>query len=244
MDDLRDPGDPVSLFPFASKLTAHGAGRLRRSVSAVRVPAGKILLDEGCRCEVVLLVRSGTIRVFKTTPGGREITLYYVRRGEMCLLGISCLLSDRSYTATARAIGDVDALVVPGGAFRELFRDEAGVRQFVLDLFSLRLNTVTALVEEVAFRKLDRRLASFLMEESTGDDGNALAVGMTHEQIAGHLGTSREVVSRLLSQFEEERMVVLDRRCVRITDPRKLSELALAEPEGRSRRSANTSSAV
>ena len=181
-NDSRNPGDPVLLFPFATGLTARGADRLRQSLSSAHDPAGKILLDEGSRCETLLLVRSGIIRVFKTTPDGREITLYLVQAGEMCILGISCLFSE-----------------------------------------------VMTLVEEVAFRKMDQRLAAFLLRKSSEKTGRFRPVEMSHEQIADHLGTAREVVSRLLSQFEDDGMIELDRRRVRISDPAKLSALAPAE---------------
>lgn len=229
MNGLRNPDDPVLLFPFAAGLTARGADRLRQSLSSAHVPAGKILLEEGSRCETLLLVRSGTIRVFKATPAGREITLYLVQAGEMCILGISCLFSDQRYPAMAAVMEDVDALVVPGGVFRELFRDEPAVRQFVVDLFSRRLDVVMTLVEEVAFRKMDQRLAAFLLRKSSEKTGRFRPVEMSHEQIADHLGTAREVVSRLLSQFEDDGMIELDRRRVRIADPAKLSALAPVE---------------
>jgi CRP/FNR family transcriptional regulator len=217
--------DPVLLFPFGPGLSARGADKLRRFISTARFPAGTVLLDEGSRCETLLLVRSGAIRVIKASPAGREITLYFVQAGEMCVLGISCLLSDHRYPATAVTKVDTDALVVPGGIFRELFREEPAVQQFVIDLFSLRLTAVMTLVEEVAFRKMDQRLAAFLLRESSGGPGLYRPVEMSHEQIAGHLGTAREVVSRILSQFEEDGLIALERRRVRIADPAKLSEM-------------------
>lgn len=202
---------------------------LRQSFFSARIPAGKILFDEGSRCDTLLLVRSGIIRVYKATPAGREITLYLVQAGEMCILGISCLMSDQGYPAVAAARDEVDALVVPGGVFRDLFRDEPAVRQFVVDLFSRRLAAVTTLVEEIAFRKMDQRLAAFLLRESSGRSGHRRPVEMSHERIADHLGTAREVVSRLLSQFEDDGLVELDRRSVRIVDFGKLSETVSAE---------------
>lgn len=217
--------DPVLSFPFGPGLSAGGADKIRRFLSPARFPAGTVLLSEGSRCESLLLIRSGAIRVMKSTPEGRGITLYLVQAGEMCVLGISCLLSDRAYPALAVAKSDIDALVVPGGVFRELFREEPAVQQFVVELFSRRLSAVMTLVEEVAFRKMDQRLASFLLRESSGGPGVYRPVEMSHEQIAGHLGTVREVVSRLLSQFEDDGLIALDRRCVRIADPAKLSVL-------------------
>lgn len=188
-------------------------------------PAGTVLLDEGQPCDRALLVSRGAIRVYKTSPSGRDITLYLVQPGEMCVLGISCLLRDRRYPAQASVKIDTEALGIPASVFRRLFREEEAVQQFVLDMFSSRLSSVTRLVEEVAFRRMDERLAVFLLKEAVRTPGTYPTVTMSHEQIASHLGTAREVISRLLSRFEDDGLVTLDRRRVRIIEPAKLSVL-------------------
>ena len=213
------PEEWTRAFPFWDGLTASGTTLLRSAVALKSFPAGAVLLEEGQPCEGALLVTSGSIRVYKTSPSGREITLYLVQPGEMCVLGISCLLNDTRYPARAAAKTDTEALGIPAPAFRRLFREEAPVQRFVLEMFSSRLSLVMRLVEEVAFHRMDERLAFFLLEESRGSRGIRHPVSMTHEQIATHLGTAREVVSRLLSQLEDDGLIVLERMRIHIADP-------------------------
>lgn len=212
-------------FPFHEGLSQRGKAILRSAARPTVFTAGTVLLEEGQPCERALLVTRGAIRVYKTSPSGRDITLYLVQPGEMCVLGISCLLRDTRYPARASVKMDTEALGIPASAFRLLFREEEPVQQFVLGMFSSRLSSVMRLVEEVAFRRMDERLAVFLLKEAERAPGTYPTVVMSHEQIASHLGTAREVISRLLSQFEDDGLVTLDRRRVRITDPVKLSVL-------------------
>lgn len=219
-------------FPFHESLSQRGKTLLTGAAAPKVFAAGTVLLEEGQPCERALLVTRGAIRVHKTSPSGRDITLYLVQPGEMCVLGISCLLRDTRYPARASVKTDTEALRIPASAFRRLFREEEPVQQFVLDMFSSRLSSVMRLVEEVAFRRMDERLADFLLKEAERARGTYHAVAMSHEQIADHLGTAREVISRLLSQFKDDGLVTLGRRSVRITDPAKLSVLT---PPGNSR---------
>ena len=209
-------------FPFSETLSPSGAALLRDAVEPKTFPAGTVLLTEGETCEAALLVRKGKIRVYKTSPSGREITLYVVEPGEMCVLGISCLLRDTRYPACASAESETLTVRIPAPAFRRLFREEPAVQQFVLDLFASRLSSVIRLVEDVAFRRMDERLSVFLLQESGRAAGISPVVSLSHEQIATRLGTAREVVSRLLSQLEDDGLVVLGRGRVRILDPQGL----------------------
>ncbi len=208
----------LSAFPFGEELSRRGADLLRGAIGARSYPAGAVLLEAGQSCEEALLVTRGTIRVYTTSPCGREITLYLVSEKEMCLFGVSCLLSDTRYPARAVAKVDTEALGIPAPAFRRLFREEPAVQRFVLDAFSSRLLSVTRLVEEVAFLRLEERLAEFLRKEAIRDTGGTCLVPLSHEEIAAHLGTAREVVSRLLSQMESDGRVRLERRKVRFND--------------------------
>lgn len=220
----------LTMFPFLGGLSLPGAEAVRASLVSQRFPAGTVLLSEGQLCQGLLLVTRGAIRVFKAAPSGREITLYLVKPGESCLLGVSCLLTDGHYPAQAVTGPETEALSVPASVFRTIFASEPSAQQFVIGLFSRRLSGVMTLVEEVAFRRMDERLASFLI--SSADRGAEMyaPVTMSHEQIAAHLGTAREVVSRLLSQFEDEGLIAVERRMVRIADPRRLKRLAAGDP--------------
>lgn len=173
------------------------------------VPAGKQIYAAGDACSAIAFVLSGQIRVFKVGETGREITLYEIGPGETCILNASCILSGQSYPANAVTTTDVDMLLIPSVAFRRLVDEHEEMRDFVFTLLSRRLSGVMELVEEVAFGRLDERLMDYLVEKS----GNNV-LETTHQKIANDLGTSREVVSRLLKDFERKGEVRLSRNSI------------------------------
>jgi len=179
------------------------------------VPKDVQLYSEGDTCSAIAFVMSGGIRVFKIGEGGREITLYEIENGETCILNASCILSNMSYPAHAVTILDTELLLVPAHDFRGLLNRYAEMRNFVFSLLSRRLTSVMTLVEEVAFGRMDQRLLEYIEEKS--EDGKLPA---THQQIANDLGTSREVVSRLLKDFERRGMVALSRNLIRLPENR------------------------
>jgi CRP/FNR family transcriptional regulator len=171
----------------------------------------QVIYSEGDACSAIALVISGEIRVFKIGEGGREITLYEIERGETCILNASCILSKMSYPAHAVTVIETELLLIPAPDFRALLARYEDMRDFVFNLLSRRLTSVMALVEEIAFRRMDLRLLEYLEEKS--EDG---ALNSTHQKIANDLGTSREVVSRLLKDFERQGKVILSRNLIRI----------------------------
>jgi len=216
------PGKRIAAFPFFDGLSDAGRAMLLDSLQVMRIDAGLELLDEGALCQALLLVESGGIRVFKISPGGREITLYQVDPGESCVLGTSCVVNDLRYPAHAVCLRDTDALAVPATVFRALYESESAVRSFVMELFSRRLADMMLLVEEVAFRRMDERLAVFLLEQGVFSPGVMKPVEMSHGEIASHLGTAREVVSRVLQQFADDGLVRLERKKVIIINSQEL----------------------
>lgn len=179
--------------------------------SAVKtIPKDTTLYREGDSCGGIGFVLSGQIRVYRIGESGREITLYEIDPGETCILNASCLLSRADYPALAETTTDVELLMVPGDLFRRLVEEEPVMRSFVLSLFSDRLGAIMELVEEVAFGRMDRRLSDFIVEKA--EDG---ILPMTHQAIANELGTSREVVSRLLKDLERKGKVRLSRNEIR-----------------------------
>jgi CRP/FNR family transcriptional regulator, anaerobic regulatory protein len=173
------------------------------------VPAGKQIYAEGDACSAIAFVLFGEIRVFKVGETGREITLYEIGPGETCILNASCILSGQAYPANAVAATEVEMLLIPSAAFRRLVDEHEKMRDFVFTLLSRRLSGVMELVEEVAFGRLDERLMDYLVEKSENS-----ILETTHQKIANDLGTSREVVSRLLKDFERRREVKLSRNSI------------------------------
>lgn len=177
------------------------------------VPEKTPLYHDGDSCEGIAFVLSGEIRVFKVGEEGREITLYEIYPGETCILNASCLLSGSSYPANAVALTDVALLFVPAGAFLRLVATYEGMRAYVFSFLNRRFAEIIELLENVTFGRLDVRLHDYLIEKA--DDGVLLT---THQNIANDLGTSREVVSRLLKDFERKGKVFLSRNKIRLAD--------------------------
>ena len=211
--------DFTRLFPTLATLPEPLAHDLAAQASTLRAPAGSVLFDAGLACQALPLVLSGDIRVSKRAENGREIRLYGVHPGELCIVTVSCLLGGALYPATGVAETEVRALALPRPLFLHLTATHAPFRETVFALFAERLTGLMQLVEEVAFRKLDQRLAAWLA-------ARAPLSAMSHQAIAQELGSVREIVSRLLKQFEDQGWVRLGRERIEVLDPAALRELA------------------
>jgi CRP/FNR family transcriptional regulator len=177
------------------------------------IPAGRQIYTEGDACSAIAFVLSGDIRVYKIGQTGREITLYEIGPGETCILNASCILSGQTYPANAVTLSDAGLFLVPSAEFRRLISEHEKMRVFIFMLLSHRLTGVMELVEEVAFGHMDERLLDYLVEKSADN-----RLETTHQKIANDLGTSREVVSRLLKDFERKGRVQLSRNAVTLLD--------------------------
>ena len=180
----------------------------------VEMPAGLHICAERDACHQLALVLSGTARVYKLAESGREITLYRVSAGECCILTASCILSGRPFPAFAVSESPVAAALLPASQVTAWMTSQPAWRDYVWDLLATRLADVISLVEEVAFRRLDERLAEYLL----GKANDRLEVHATHQQAATDLGTSREVVSRILKDFEARGLVTLGRGLIAVRD--------------------------
>ena len=187
----------------------------------LRAPAGAWIFREGLACEAYPIIASGRVRVQKTGANGREITLYRVGPGETCVITTACLMRDAAYDAEAVAETDVTAKVLPRAVFRELLATSESFRDFVFRAFSARLASLLARIEEVAFERIDRRLAQRILD-AVGEDG---AVAQTHRELAVELGTAREVVSRKLKDFERSGWIELHRGGFRLLRPEALRRI-------------------
>lgn len=174
---------------------------------------GNTIFNEGDECGVVGFIVRGVIKVYKLAESGREIALYRIGKGESCMLSLACALSYSTHRASAIVEEDVEIVVVPVNEFRRLLDNSSEARQFVFSLFSHRLADMLTLVEEVVFHRTDERLAELLLHRAR----NAV-VEATHEELAFELGSAREVVSRLLKEFEKEGSVRLGRGKIVVED--------------------------
>jgi CRP/FNR family transcriptional regulator len=200
------PDEFIRIFPALSNAPGQLVAHILSKAMLRSFPAGMLIYSEGDACSAIAFILSGEIRVYKATEGGREITLYEIGSGETCILNASCVLAHTPYPANAVAAKEGSMVLVPADEFRRLMETSEEVRHFLFEIMSRRLATVMALVEEVAFGRMDIRLMEYLSEKA--EHG---IVRSTHQKIAGDLGTSREVVSRLLKDLERKGTVALSR---------------------------------
>lgn len=179
-----------------------------------RIPANKDVFVEGDRAGAIPLLLSGVVRVYKIGETGREITLYRFGTGESCVLTANAILSDQTFPALATVQEDAEAIMIPAGTFRSWVGRSKLWRSFVFDLMSQRIATMLAVVDEVTFRRMDSRLAALLLHR--GQSQNPIRT--THQELAADLGSSREVISRLLADLSAEGCLQLSRGAIKIID--------------------------
>lgn len=211
----------LARFPVFSQVPSERLTPLLDQAPRRRVGAGAVLFEPGGACEGFPLLLDGSVRVSKSSEAGREIVLYRVSPGEACLLSGACLMGRSHYGARGVAETEVDLLVIPPAVFESLMLHSPPFRRFVFDTYGERLAEVMELVDEVAFRKLDVRLARLLLQRGP-------VVAATHQNLADELGSVRVIVSRLLRGFEERGWVKLERERVSIVDPKALHSFASA----------------
>jgi CRP/FNR family transcriptional regulator len=212
--------DIEAQYPVLAELPQKLRQEIAAAAQAVTVPSGTTLFDEQQPCQGFPFVLAGAIRVSKVSASGRELPLYRVTPGETCIITSSCLLGDTPYNARGTTEGETVLVLLPQGVFIELL-EQAAFRNFIFNLFAERMADLMRLVEEVAFHKLDQRLAALLL-------GKGRIVHATHQQLADELGSVREMISRLLKGFAEQGLVALGREQIEIRDAAGLRRLAEA----------------
>jgi len=211
-------------FPFLVAQRGVMDSTLERALGdahTVYFPAGSTVFRNGQVCQRYLIVSEGSIRVRKVSASGRELILYRVEPGQSCVLSTTCLLAGETYPAHGITETPVCATVIPKAQFEEALQYSPVFRRFVFTSFAKRISDFIMLLEEVAFARLDCRLAQHLLDRST-DDGVAIC---THHTLAAEFGTAREVVSRLLKEFERNGLVMLRRGRILITNRQGLRQL-------------------
>jgi len=210
--------DALDHYTTLEALSPAARERVLRCSQQIKVPAGAQVFDEHQRCGGFPFVLEGAIRVIKRSAQGRELPLYRVLPGETCIVSTSCLLGNTDYNASGIAERDSTLLLLPQPDFEALMAEPA-FRDFIFRLISERMADLMQLVEEVAFRRLDARLASHLL-------GRGRLLHVTHQQLADELGSVREMVSRLLKGFADQGLVRLGREQIEVIDPAGLRRLA------------------
>ena len=209
-------------FPLWTKLNKRQQERIRASLLFREVKKGTMLHDGTLDCTGLFLVRDGQLRAYILSEEGREITLYRLFERDMCLLSASCIVHSLQFEVMIAAEKDTSLWVIPADVYKAIMEESAALANYTNELMASRFSDVMWLIEEIMWKSLDKRIADFLMEEAAIEGSNRLQ--MTHETIANHLGTRREVVTRMLRYFQEEGLVKLSRGVVELTDEKKLAE--------------------
>ena len=216
--------DFANYFPIWNKLTPEHKERLTSAAELLKAKAGTTIHNGSMDCLGLLLIRSGQLRVYTLSSEGREITLYRLFDHDICLFSASCVMPNIQFEVIIDAEKDCEMWVLPSCLFKDLMEESAVVANYANQLISSRFSDVMWLMEQIMWKSFDKRLASFLLEESTLEGSTSLKI--THEKIANHMGTAREVVTRMLRYFQSEGMVKLTRGTVELIDEDRLETLA------------------
>lgn len=211
-------------FPIWDKLSGAQQTTLQDSVSHRTVKKGTVLHNGDMDCTGLLLVRAGQLRAYILSEEGREITIYRLFDRDMCLFSAACILRSIQFSVTIEAEKDTELCVIPSEVYQSLMERSAPVANYTNELMASRFSEVMWLIEQIMWKSMDKRVAAFLLEEAAIEGTDALKI--THEIIANHLGSHREVITRMLRYFQGEGMVKLSRGMVTLTDPAKLRALS------------------
>ncbi len=211
-------------FPFWNKMSEADRGTFLRSSQYVRFEKGTNIHD-GNECTGVILIKRGVLRLYLLSDEGKEITLYRLFPGDMCILSASCVLESITFDVFVDSEENSECVVLGGCAYEDVARRMPEAKIFALESALGRFSDVMWVMQQILFMSMDKRLAIFLLDEisKTGED----TVRLTHEQIAKYMGSAREVVSRMLKYFAGEGLVTASRGGIQLLDKRRLRELAL-----------------
>lgn len=215
--------DFQSSFPIWSQLTSAQQQTILSCLMEKTVSKGTVVHNGSMDCTGLFLISQGQLRAYILSEEGREITLYRLFSRDMCLFSASCIMRSIQFEVIIEAEKDTTFWVIPAQVYKGIMAQSAPVANYTNELMATRFSDVMWLIEQILWKSMDRRLAAFLLEETAIEESPVLK--LTHETIASHLGTHREVVTRMLRYFQEEGMVKLSRGTVTVTDEEKLREL-------------------
>lgn len=211
-------------FPIWDKLTPDERKLLAQSATRRTAPKGTLLHNGSADCVGVFVICSGLLRAFILSDEGKEITIYRLFERDMCLFSASCMMNSIQFEITIEAEKDTDLWIIPAEVYQKLMEGSTVVANYTNQLMATRFSEVMWLMEQIMWKSFDKRLAGFLLEESDLEESPVLKI--THDKIAAHMGTAREVVTRMLRYFQSEGMVALTRGTVKLTDLKRLRALS------------------
>ena len=210
-------------FPVWAQLSAQQRDKLSAGTVARNVKKGSALHSGSSECTGLLLVREGQLRAYILSDEGREVTLYRLFDRDICLFSAACIMRSMQFEIMIEAEKDTSLWVIPAEIYQGIMAESAPLSNFTNEIMASRFSEVMWLMEQIMWKSFDKRLAGFLLEESALEGSAVLK--LTHNSIAKHMGTAREVVTRMLRYFQGEGMVKLSRGAVEITDEKALEVL-------------------
>lgn len=211
------------LCPIWDKLTPSEQQLISSTIVPKTLGKGAVLHDGSADCAGLVLIKSGQLRAYILSEDGREITLYRLLDQDICLFSASCVMRSVQFEIMISAEKESEVFILPPYIFKKIMDGSAPLANYINELMATRFSEVMWLIEQIMWRSLDKRIAAFLLEETSIEGTSKLKI--THESIANHLGTHREVVTRMLRYFQSEGMVKLSRGTVEVTDQEKLQAL-------------------
>lgn len=215
----------IDLLPFIRFFQSKERILFFENMQLMTFEKNQNIIDDNMTCQNLFFVRKGSIRVYRLSEEGNEITMYRIGKGETCLLTLACIIGHSDFEGFAVVEEDVDLITIPSDIFEELFSSNSQFRHYFIQLLLEKMKNLMILTEEIAFHGINKRVAKHLLWNA--ETSGILKIKTTHEAIAFELGTAREVVSRMLKEFEKKRIVNLSRGSIEIIDEVALKKICL-----------------
>ena len=212
----------AELLPFWNKLKEQEKKQIAEHTVLNSYKDGQNIHGGYEDCTGVIGVKSGRLRVYLLSEEGKEVTLFRLLDHDVCLLSASCIMRNISFDIYVDTEGPTELFVINSAVYDRISKENPAVGSFMTELISMRFSEAMWVMEQILFMKLDKRLAMFLLEQAGLENGDT--VTLTHEQIAGHMGSAREVISRMLKYFSNEGIISVSRKGIRIIDRKRLTE--------------------
>lgn len=219
--------NPETYFPFWRSLTSQQQSLLSQAAVRRHAEKGRVLHDGSGNCTGLLIVVAGRLRIYTLSEEGKEITLYRLLERDICLFSASCMFRSIQFEVAAEAETACEYLHIPSKIYEAVMKESAAAANYTNELMAARFSDVMWLMNQILYKKMDARLAAFLLEEAALS--GSLQINMTHEEIARHLGSAREVISRMLKYFTGEGVISMFRGGLSILDEDALSQIAEAD---------------
>lgn len=217
-----DLGLLPELLPFWDKLKEHEKKQILEHTVLNSYQDGQNIHGGHDDCTGVIAVKKGRLRAYLLSEEGKEVTLFRLLGNDVCLLSASCIMRNIAFDIYVDSEGSTELFIVNSTVYDKISRDNPAVGNYMTEMISMRFSEAMWVMEQILFMKMDKRLALFLLEESSLEDSDTIT--LTHEQIAGHMGSAREVISRMLKYFSGEGIISVSRKGIRILDRKRLAE--------------------